>query len=681
MTVSLPPSSTPAPSAAFTIWNGSNGLFSTGSNWSTKTAPASYSEAVINAGAVTAAGTLPGFLVIDLNSSSTSSPALILSGATLVASSQLNMNAGGTNATLRLSGAVNNAGAVKAAGAGVAFFQIDDAPGGGATNFVNTGLIQVSGTNLQVVTAGSNAADQLENDGVISVRSPTQAPLLAYVSANLAGTGTVLLGPAVTYEAAQAVGAGQTFVFEHGSGNTTLRIDSGTLFAATVSGFAPSNTIRLSSGQWDKAAYASTSSSGGVLTLSLGGVAVQSVTFAGSYTINSFKLREVVPTGDSQASTAIVVDDPLFDSAYYLSNNPDVAAAGVDPYQHFMAHGWSEGRNPNAWFDVPYYLSQNPDVAAAGANALTHFEQHGWHENRDPSLLFSAAQYLAANPDVGAAGVDPLLHYVQNGQGEGRMAFLPGGTAPADALVDPAFYDKQLGATIVPGGTAGQQQAAWSYDASGWQKGLNPNVFFDSNYYLAQNPDVKAAGVDPLTHFEQHGWHEGRDPSLLFSAAQYLAANPDVRAAGVDPLLHYVQNGQGEGRMAFLPGGAAAADPLIRADYYDKQLGATLVPTGTAAQQQAASSYDASGWQRGLNPDAFFDTSYYLSHNPDVAAAHVDPVKHFEQYGWHEGRNPSAQFSTSKYLAAYSDVRAAGIDPLEHFLIHGQAEGRTAAAA
>ncbi len=192
---------------------------------------------------------------------------------------------------------------------------------------------------------------------------------------------------------------------------------------------------------------------------------------------------------------------------------------------------------------------------------------------------------------------------------------------------------------------------------------------------------MKAAGVDPLTHFEQHGWQEGRDPSLLFSAAKYLAANPDVKAAGVDPLLHYVQYGQSEGRMAFLPGDTAAADPLIKADYYDRQLGATLVPTGTAAQQQAASSYDASGWQRGLNPDAFFDTSYYLSHNPDVAAAHVDPVKHYEQHGWHEGRNPSAQFSTNKYLAAYSDVRAAGVDPLEHFLVYGQAEGRIAAAA
>jgi len=592
-----------------------------------------------------------------------------------------NYNSGGMNTTLRLGGAVNNAGIIKATGTGVVLFQIDDAPGGGATSFVNTGLIQIDGTNLQLVTAGSNAADQLENDGVISVRSSTQTPLLAYASANLAGVGLVVLGPSVTYEAAQAVGAGQTFVFEHGSGNTTLRVDSGTSFAATISGFVSSDTIQLSSGQWDKAAYTSTSSSSGVLTLSLGGAAVQSIKFAGSYTVNSFNLQEVVPTGDSQASTAIVVGDPLFDSAYYLSNNPDVAAAGVDPYQHFMAYGWNEGRNPNTWFDVPYYLSQNPDVAAAGANALTHFEQYGWHEGRNPSLLFSSAKYSTANPDVGATGVDPLLRYLQHGPREGQAAFLTGGTAAADRLVDPAFYDRQFGATIIPEGMAGQQQAAWSYDASGWQKGLNPDVLFDSNYYLAQNPDVKAAGLDPLTHFEQYGWREGRDPSLLFSVAKYLAANPDVGAVGIDPLLHYVQYGQGEGRMAFLPGGTAGADPLIKADYYDRQLGATLVPTGTAAQQQAASSYDASGWQRGLNPDAFFDTGYYLGHNPDVAAAHVDPVKHYEQYGWHEGRDPSAQFSTNKYLAAYADVRAAGLDPLEHFLVYGQAEGRTAAAA
>lgn len=668
---------------AVKTWNGSDAAFATDSNWMPQAAPASGDTAIINAGTVRASGTLPNFLAITLSSSSSSSPVLILSGATLAASTQLNIRAGGANSTLRLSGTVNNAGTIVATGAspGQVLLQIDDVPGGGATNFVNTGQIQVSNTGLQIVTAGSNAADQFENDGIISIRSSFQTPLLAYVSANLVGTGTVVLGASVTFEAVRAAGAGQTFVFEHGGGNTTLRVDGGPLFAATVSGFVSSDAIQLNGSHWDNAAYASTSANSGVLTLSLGAVAVNSIAFTGSYTINSFQLQEATPTGSSQATTAISVYDPLFDAAYYLSHNPDVAAAGVDPYQHFMTNGWREGRNPDALFDTSYYLAQNPDVAATGLNPLSHFEQYGWHEGRDPSLLFSSAKYLAAYPDVKATGLDPLLHYVEFGPDQGRTAFLTGGTAAADILVDPAFYDKQLGATIIPAGLTGQQQAAWSYDASGWQKALNPDALFDSAYYLAQNPDVKASGYNPLKHFEQYGWHEGRDPSLLFSAAKYLAANQDVKASGLDPLLHYVQYGQGEGRTVFLSGSTAAADPLINANYYDKQLGATLVPTGTAAQQQAASSYDLSGWQRGLNPDAFFDTKYYLSHNPDVAAAGYDPVKHYELYGWHEGRNPSAQFSTNKYLAAYSDVRASGINPLAHFLLYGQAEGRIAAAA
>ena len=186
--------------------------------------------------------------------------------------------------------------------------------------------------------------------------------------------------------------------------------------------------------------------------------------------------------------------------------------------------------------------------------------------------------------------------------------------------------------------------------------------------------------MDPLKHYEAYGWREQRDPSLLFSTGKYLAANPDVRAAALQPLLHYMQYGQYEGRMAFLAGPAAAADPLIDPAFYDKQLGATLIPTGPAAQLQAAASYDATGWRLRLNPDAFFNTSYYLAHNADVAAAQLDPVKHYEQYGWHEGRDPSAQFSVAKYLAAYPDVRAANMDPLQHYLAYGQYEGRTAFA-
>ena len=246
---------------------------------------------------------------------------------------------------------------------------------------------------------------------------------------------------------------------------------------------------------------------------------------------------------------------------------------------------------------------------------------------------------------------------------------------PQDPLVNAAYIDAERPDVAA----AGVDPTLW-YDTFGWKEGTNPNPYFDTNYYLSQNPDIRAAGVNPLQHFEAFGWKEGRDPSLLFSDSKYLAANPDVAAAGMDPLLHYEEYGHNEGRIAFLTGGAAPADPLVNTAYYDAQLGATLIPTGTAAAQQAAYSYETTGWTKGLNPDAFFNTQYYLSHNPDVAAAHIDPLLHYETSGWHEGRNPSAQFSTNKYLAAYADVKAAGIDPLLHYVEYGQAEGRTAFA-
>lgn len=59
---------------------------------------------------------------------------------------------------------------------------------------------------------------------------------------------------------------------------------------------------------------------------------------------------------------------PEFDVAYYLQHSPDVAAAGVDPFEHFWGFGYREGRNPSAEFDVRFYaqrylrgdLTENP---------------------------------------------------------------------------------------------------------------------------------------------------------------------------------------------------------------------------------------------------------------------------------------------------------------------------------
>ena len=72
-------------------------------------------------------------------------------------------------------------------------------------------------------------------------------------------------------------------------------------------------------------------------------------------------------------------------------------------------------------FDRDWYLKENPDVAANGADPLDHFLLFGGQEGRAPSRSFDSGAYLRANTDVAEAGVNPLVHYLIHGRSEGRQ--------------------------------------------------------------------------------------------------------------------------------------------------------------------------------------------------------------------------------------------------------------------
>jgi hypothetical protein len=71
---------------------------------------------------------------------------------------------------------------------------------------------------------------------------------------------------------------------------------------------------------------------------------------------------------------------------------------------------------------------------------------------------------------------------------------------------------------------------------------------FDRSWYLAQNPDVAQAKVNPLLHYLRFGGFEGRDPSPNFCSAFYLDMYTDVKSARINPLAHYLRYGRKEGR-------------------------------------------------------------------------------------------------------------------------------------
>jgi hypothetical protein len=95
----------------------------------------------------------------------------------------------------------------------------------------------------------------------------------------------------------------------------------------------------------------------------------------------------------------------LFDAEFYLRINPDVAAARMDPFKHYVKYGAAEQRQPHPLFDPAHYLASCP-AARSALNPLLHFlEQTGPWANPHP--LFDCDAYLRAHPDAG----NPLAHY------------------------------------------------------------------------------------------------------------------------------------------------------------------------------------------------------------------------------------------------------------------------------
>ena len=94
-----------------------------------------------------------------------------------------------------------------------------------------------------------------------------------------------------------------------------------------------------------------------------------------------------IPAGDNVQNDRKPAEEDQ-EAAWYLLQNPDVAAAGLDAREHFLASGQAEGRSwglppsPKLTIQGNWYLLQNPEVAAAGADPLRHFLHHGLREGR-----------------------------------------------------------------------------------------------------------------------------------------------------------------------------------------------------------------------------------------------------------------------------------------------------------
>lgn len=182
---------------------------------------------------------------------------------------------------------------------------------------------------------------------------------------------------------------------------------------------------------------------------------------------------------------------------------------------------------------------------------------------------------------------------------------------------------------------------------------------FDETAYAAKYK--VRGGPAAIEHYLSVGWKVGFDPSDRFSTTGYLRLNPDVAAAGFNPLEHYLLHGRLEGRRFWEDG---------------KPIGLTLEDSGTTKPNESETPRAASGdpERYGQELRKLFSRSYYLSHYQDIARAGIDPLEHYLAHGWRENRNPSEKFDTLFYLSQHPHVKDDNRGPLYHFIEHGGSE-------
>lgn len=204
-------------------------------------------------------------------------------------------------------------------------------------------------------------------------------------------------------------------------------------------------------------------------------------------------------------------------------------------------------------FDAEYYLTSNPDVRNAGVDPAKHYLLHGWKERRDPSAEFCTAQYLFNNPDVARARVNPLVHYLRYGCLEKRPI---GPQTSANEVTSRPASVHSLSVFHQDSGKVNNQPVARSHGKAFNEaidaevKDIRESGLFDESYYRSIYSDLQPPPRDVIRHYCAYGWREGRDPSDDFDTRFYLSKYRDISNAGINPFWHYVVAGASEQRHA-----------------------------------------------------------------------------------------------------------------------------------
>ena len=273
---------------------------------------------------------------------------------------------------------------------------------------------------------------------------------------------------------------------------------------------------------------------------------------------------------------------PDFSTADYLAARPYLAAAGINPFLHWVTAQRTQGgalpkpetgqakRLARRLVDGAFYLANNPDLQAAGVDPAGHYMASGWREGREPSPHFDTLAYCLTR-GISYTSQNPLVHYVLHGG--------PGRPSPEEALTlqvktiasyfDAAYYRQELDEREAQKlSEAADAELLRAYVADGWRRMRSPRQDFDPAGFVQARAGSRAVIGDPFFRYVAETLLSGGTPFLgedqpkfpAVDEAWYRATYPD--AQGLSPYVHFSKAGWRELRD---PGpGRSTLDALLR---------------------------------------------------------------------------------------------------------------------
>lgn len=131
---------------------------------------------------------------------------------------------------------------------------------------------------------------------------------------------------------------------------------------------------------------------------------------------NEIRFAQQLNASDYRAMTYAFDGDFMFDSSYYIKEydiSPD-----MNPFTDYNENGFKLDRNPNALFDTSYYIGNNPDVATSVKTGLEDYLSN-WRvgligdpdydpeQNVNFNPFFSSENYFTIHDDVRVESYDP----------------------------------------------------------------------------------------------------------------------------------------------------------------------------------------------------------------------------------------------------------------------------------